>query len=110
LGGGILAYFCLGQQEDHDFTFRDMVVVTYYPGATAKEVELQVTDRIEEKLQELPHLNFLRSYSRPGESVVFVTLKEEVPRKDVPYLWYMARKKNQRCAPQFAARDCWAVL
>ena len=52
--GGIFAYFRLGQHEDPDFTFRAMVVKTIYPGATAQEVELQVTDRSEKKLQELP--------------------------------------------------------
>jgi multidrug efflux pump len=91
--GGIFAYFQLGQQEDPEFTFRVMVVKTMYPGATALEVEQQVTDRLEKKIQELPNLDFLRSYSKPGESVIFVTPREDTPPKDIPDLWYQVRKK-----------------
>ncbi len=91
--GGVFAYFRLGQHEDPDFTFRAMVVKTIYPGATAREVELQVTDRLEKKIQELPNLNYLRSYSKPGESVIFVTPREDVPRKEIANLWYQVRKK-----------------
>ena len=91
--GGIFAYFQLGQREDPEFTFRVMVVKTMYPGATALEVEQQVTDRLEKKIQELPNLDFLRSYSKPGESVIFVTPREDTPPKDIPDLWYQVRKK-----------------
>jgi multidrug efflux pump len=91
--GGIFAYFQLGQKEDPEFTFRVMVVKTIYPGATALEVEQQVTDRLEKKIQELPNLDFLRSYSKPGESVIFVTPREDTPPKDIPHLWYQVRKK-----------------
>ena len=85
--------FRLGQREDPAFTFRVMVVKTLYPGATALEVEQQVTDRLEKKIQELPNLDFLRSYSKPGESVIFVTPREDTPPKDIPELWYQVRKK-----------------
>ncbi len=91
--GGIFASFRLGQREDPEFTFRVMVVKTMYPGATALEVEQQVTDRLEKKIQELPNLDFLRSYSKPGESVIFVTPREDTPPKDIPDLWYQVRKK-----------------
>jgi multidrug efflux pump len=91
--GGIFAYFQLRQREDPEFTFRVMVVKTMYPGATALEVEQQVTDRLEKKIQELPNLDFLRSYSKPGESVIFVTPREDTPPKDIPDLWYQVRKK-----------------
>ena len=91
--GGIFAYFQLRQREDPEFTFRVMVVKTLYPGATALEVEQQVTDRLEKKIQELPNLDFLRSYSKPGESVIFVTPREDTPPKDIPELWYQVRKK-----------------
>lgn len=93
VAGGIFAYFMLEQREDPKFTFRVMVVKTLYPGATALEVEEQVTDRLEKKLQELPHLDYLRSYSKPGESVIFVTVKDAIPAKEVPNLWYLVRKK-----------------
>ena len=91
--GGIVAYFQLGQREDPEFTFRVMVVKTLYPGATALETEQQVTDRLEKKIQELPNLDFLRSYSKPGESVIFVTPREDTPSKEIPDLWYQVRKK-----------------
>ena len=68
---GVWSYLHLGQSEDPPFTFREMVIRTYWPGASAHEVELQVTDRIEEKLQEHEQIDFVQSYSRPGESMVF---------------------------------------
>lgn len=91
--GGIVAYFQLGQREDPEFTFRVMVVKTLYPGATALETEQQVTDRLEKKIQELPNLDTLRSYSKSGESVIFVTPREDTPPKEIPDLWYQVRKK-----------------
>ncbi|OAI03375.1 efflux RND transporter permease subunit [Methylomonas methanica] len=91
--GGLFAYYRLGQQEDPPFTFRVMVVKTLYPGATALEVEQQLTDRLEKKIQELPNLDYLRSYSKPGESVIFVTPREDTPPKEIPGLWYQVRKK-----------------
>ncbi len=91
--GGILAFFNLGRSEDPDFTIKIMVVRTFWPGATAREVEQQVTDRIERKLQELPNLDSLRSYSKPGESLVFIELRDFTPPKQVPDLWYQVRKK-----------------
>lgn len=90
---GVLSYSKLGQSEDPPFTFKVMVVRTLWPGATAREVELQVTERIEKKLQETPHLDTLRSYSKPGESMVFVLLKDSTPAKEVPEAWYQVRKK-----------------
>lgn len=90
---GVWSYFHLGQNEDPAFTFRVMVVRASFPGATALQVEQQLTDRIERKLQETPWLDKLRSYSKPGESVVFVTLKGAVPPKDVEGIWYQVRKK-----------------
>lgn len=90
---GVWSYWHLGQSEDPPFTFPVMVVRTYWPGATAAEVEQQVTDRIEEKLQEHDQLNYLTSYSRPGESQVFFVVRED--RKGVPIeqVHYQVRKK-----------------
>src|SRR4029434_4651096 len=93
MAGGVYAYQQLGQKEDPEFTFRIMVVKTLYPGATAAEVEQQVTDRLEKKLQELPFLDNLRSYSKSGESVIFITPRQDVPPAEIPILWYLARKK-----------------
>ena len=93
MASGLVAYRTLGRSEDPAFTFKVMIVRTNWPGATAREVELQVTDRIEKKLQELPYFDVARSYSRPGESVVFIILKDYTPPKMVPDLWYQVRKK-----------------
>ena len=73
---GLMQYGKLGREEDPPFTIKTMVVKTLWPGATTLEMVQQVTDRIEKKLEELPNLDFLKSYSKPGESVVFVTLKD----------------------------------
>ncbi len=90
---GIFSYQKLGQSEDPPFTFRVMVVQTYWPGATAAEVSQQVTDRIEKKLLETGQYEFLRSYSKPGESILMFMAKESIRSDDVPELWYQVRKK-----------------
>ena len=90
---GVAAYFQLGQDEDPPFTFRVMVVRTYWPGATAQQVAEQVTDKLERTLQEVPHADKIRSYSKPGESQIIFQLKDNSPPKDVPQIWYTVRKK-----------------
>jgi len=89
---GAFAYTKLGQSEDPPFTFKVMVVKTTWPGASPRDVEQQVTDVIERKLQELP-LEWVRSYSRPGESLVFVSFKDTLPASAIPDLQYQVRKK-----------------
>ncbi len=91
--GGVLSYFKLGRAEDPDFTFKVMVVRTLWPGATASEVEQQVTERVEKKLQEVPWVDVIRSNSKAGESLVFIILKDYTPKKEVPEAWYQVRKK-----------------
>ncbi len=90
---GAYAYRQLGQAEDPAFTIKVMLVRAFWPGATAREVEQQVTERIEKKLQEIPWFDFSRSYSKPGESLIFLSLKDFTPPEEVPHLWYEARKK-----------------
>ena len=90
---GVLSYLELGQAEDPAFTFKVMVVRTLWPGATAREVEQQVTERLEKKLQEVPWFDYARSYSKPGESLIFIILKDFTPPKEVPNAWYQVRKK-----------------
>lgn len=90
---GIWAYSGLGQSEDPPFTFKVMVIQTGWPGATAEQVTEQVTERIEKKLQEIPELDYLRSYSRPGESQVFFVIKDSVAAAHVQDIWYQVRKK-----------------
>ena len=76
---GVRAYTSLGQSEDPPFTFRVMVIQTYWPGASADEMDRLVTDHIEEKLLELETLDFVRSYSRPGESVITIIIRDDLP-------------------------------
>jgi hypothetical protein len=83
----------LGRDEDPPFTIKTMVVKTLWPGATTLETMQQVTDRIEKKLEELPNIDYQKSYTKPGESVVFVYLKDSTRASDVPDLWYQVRKK-----------------
>ena len=90
---GIFEYRQLGRDEDPPFTIKTMVVKTLWPGATTLETMQQVTDRIEKKLEELPNLDYLKSYTKPGESVVIVNLKDSTRASDVPDLWYQVRKK-----------------
>jgi multidrug efflux pump subunit AcrB len=90
---GVLSYGKLAQSEDPPFTFKVMVVRTLWPGATARQVQEEVTDRIARKLQETPDVDFQRSYSRPGESTLFFTIKDAAPPSQVPDTWYQVRKK-----------------
>ena len=90
---GVAAYFQLAQDEDPPFTFRAMVVRTYWPGATAQQVAEQVTDKIERVLQEAPYADKIRSYSKPGESQVIFQLKDYSKPQEVADVWYAVRKK-----------------
>ncbi|WP_151636428.1 efflux RND transporter permease subunit [Noviherbaspirillum aerium] len=91
--GGILSYGRLGQDEDPPFTFRAMVVRAIWPGATSLQMAEQVTDKLEKKMQETPYIDKIRSYSKPGETLIILQLRESTPPKDVPAAWYQVRKK-----------------
>ncbi|MGH7340484.1 MAG: efflux RND transporter permease subunit, partial [Candidatus Rokuibacteriota bacterium] len=93
IGAGISAYFSLGRDEDPPFTFRTMVVVAGWPGATLDDTLLQVTERLERRLQEVPGLDFLRSYTNAGLTTIFVNLRGDTSPAEVPDLWYQVRKK-----------------
>jgi len=90
---GVAAYFQLGQDEDPPFTFRVMVVQAFWPGATAEQMAEQVTDKIERALQEVPHADKIRSYTKPGESFTLLQVRDNAPPAEVPDVWYQARKK-----------------
>ena len=90
---GVAAYFQLGQDEDPPFTFRAMVVRTYWPGATAQQVAEQITDKLERTLQEAPYADKIRSYSKPGESQIIFQLKDYSKPNEVADVWYAVRKK-----------------
>jgi multidrug efflux pump subunit AcrB len=91
--GGILSYSRLGQDEDPPFTFRAMVVRAFWPGASALEIADQVTDKLEKKLQETPHIDKIRSYSKPGETLIILQLRESTSPRDTVDAWYQVRKK-----------------
>jgi multidrug efflux pump subunit AcrB len=91
--GGLLSYNSLGQDEDPPFTFRIMVVRTFWPGASALDISDQVTDKLERKLQEVPHIDKIRSYSKPGETLTILQLKESTLASEVGNSWYQVRKK-----------------
>jgi multidrug efflux pump len=90
---GVLAYGKLGQAEDPPFTFKIMVIRSLWPGATALQMEQQVTDKIEKKLQETPYIDRVSSFSRPGESTVLFVAKDSTPPASVPDVFYQVRKK-----------------
>ncbi|MCU4520423.1 efflux RND transporter permease subunit [Acinetobacter schindleri] len=90
---GIMSYSKLSQSEDPPFTFKVMVVQTYWPGASAQEVSLQVTDRIEKELMTTGQYERIMAYSRPGESLVTFVAKDSLRSKDIPDVWYQVRKK-----------------
>ena len=90
---GVLAYTQLGQKEDPEFTFKAMVVRSFWPGASAAEVERQVTDRLEEALQGIPEIDYTKSYSRSGEALITVMLHESIRGDKVNNAWYQVRKR-----------------
>ena len=90
---GMGSYYALGRDEDPPFPIRTMVVQANWPGASTEDMMQQVTDKLEKKLQEIPTLDYLKSFTKPGESVIYVNLLDATPSKDVPEMWYQVRKK-----------------
>ena len=91
---GAISYSKLSQSEDPPFTFKVMVVQTYWPGATAKEVSTLVTDRIEKELMTTGQYDKIMAYSRPGESMVTFVAKDSLTSAQIPDVWYNVRKKG----------------
>lgn len=98
---GAWSYVNLGREEDPNFTIKTMLVQAQWPGASAEETALQVTDRIEKKLEELDSLDFTRSVTRPGVTTVFVNLRDTTPARDVPRIWLEVRNMIQDIQPTF---------
>lgn len=90
---GFAAYFQLGQDEDPPFNFRAMVVRAYWPGATAQQMAEQVADKLEKTLQEVPYADIIRSYSKPGETLIIFQVADSSPGKELQQIWYTVRKK-----------------
>lgn len=89
--GGIWSYFNLGRSEDPNFTIRQMVVTAAWPGASAREITEQVTDPLEKKLQDTPGLDYLKSFTHDGKTVIYVNLKDTVSKGDI-------RARGRKCA------------
>ncbi|OCJ16417.1 ACR family transporter [Rhizobium sp. AC44/96] len=90
---GVIAYINLGRDEDPEFTFKTMIVSAGWPGGTIEQTTDQITDRLERTLEEVPHLDSLRSVTTAGQSIVYVTLDDSTPPDQVGESWYQARKK-----------------
>jgi multidrug efflux pump len=100
LTGGLASYFNLGRSEDPTYTVKTMIISVALPGASAREMESQVTDPIERVLQEAPNFDYVTSYSRPGEATLFATLRDDTLPADVPDSWYQMRKRVGDLAPR----------
>lgn len=90
---GLFSYYKLGRAEDPSFTIKVMNIQVGWPGATAPELQTQVVDKIEKKLQELPYLDRVTSFTQPGTAFIQVNLSDTTPPRKVKELWYQARKK-----------------
>lgn len=88
---GLFSYLNLGREEDPAFTIKTMVIVAQWPGASAEETARQITDRIEKKLEELESLDFTRSITTPGETTIFVNLRDSTKAQDVAPTWVLIR-------------------
>ena len=98
---GAFSYIGLGREEDPNFTIKTMLIQAQWPGASAEETTLQVTDRIEKKLEELESLDFTRSVTRPGVTTVFVNLRDTTKARDVPAIWQEVRSMIGDIRPNF---------
>lgn len=85
--GGVAAYFQLGRMEDPQFTIRQMVITAAWPGATAEQMQEQVTDKLEKKFQDVPGLDHINSETRAGQTVIYVALKPEVSKDQIRPIW-----------------------
>ena len=92
---GVFSYMKLGRMEDPTYTVRTMVVSVAWPGASAQQMQEQVTDKIEKKLQDTPNLDYKKSYSRPGQSVIYVNLTDQAPRDSIRSTWLEVRNLTE---------------
>ncbi len=90
---GIFVYPKLGRNEDPEFTIREMYMTVAWPGATASQVEQQVTDKVEKELQGIPNKEYIKSYSLPGRAIIFIALKEEVAPDKIRNTWVEVRNE-----------------
>jgi hypothetical protein len=93
IAAGLFAFLQLGRAEDPGFTGKAMTITAVWPGATAREMQDQVADRLEKRLQELRHYDRVETSARPGLVTLTLLFKDTTPPADVPQLFYQARKK-----------------
>ncbi|MGY3447665.1 efflux RND transporter permease subunit [Bradyrhizobium sp. USDA 4353] len=91
MAAGLFSYIHLGREEDPAFTIKTMLIQAKWPGASAEEMTRQVTDRIEKKLEELPALDYTKSLTVPGQTTVFVNLRDTTKARDVVPTWLQVR-------------------
>ncbi|MGJ4891780.1 efflux RND transporter permease subunit [Bradyrhizobium sp. HKCCYLRH3099] len=91
MAAGLFSYLHLGREEDPSFTIKTMLIQAKWPGASAEEMTRQVTDRIEKKLEELPALDYTKSLTVPGQTTVFVNLRDTTKARDVVPTWLQVR-------------------
>jgi multidrug efflux pump len=96
---GLLSYLNLGRAEDPSFAIKTMIVTAAWPGATAEEMQDQVADKLEKRLQELELFDYVRTYTRPGVTVIQIQLKDTARAKEVEDSWYQVRKKLNDSRP-----------
>lgn len=89
--GGLWSYFHLGRSEDPDFTIRQAVVMAAWPGASAQQITQQVTDPLEKKLQDTKGLDYIKSFTHDGKTVIYVNLKDSVPKEEIQTRWHEIR-------------------
>lgn len=89
--GGLWSYFHLGRSEDPDFTIRQAVVTAAWPGASAQQITQQVTDSLEKKLQDTKGLDYIKSFTHDGKTVIYVNLKDSVPKEEIQTRWHEIR-------------------
>lgn len=99
--GGLWSYFHLGRSEDPDFTIRQAVVTAAWPGASAQQITQQVTDPLEKKLQDTKGLDYIKSFTHDGKTVIYVNLKDSVPKEEMQTRWHEIRN---------LANDEWGSL
>jgi multidrug efflux pump subunit AcrB len=93
IGGGVMAYENLGRLEDPEFTIKEALVTTHYPGASPYEVEQEVTDKIETAVQQLGQIKKVTSLSRAGLSIITVEIKDKYDKNTLPQVWDELRRK-----------------
>lgn len=89
---GVLYFLNLGRNEDPAFTIKTMIVSAAWPGASLEDTLTQVTERLERRLQETTNVDYVRSFTRPGVTTIFVNLRDDTPSRLVPDAWYDVRK------------------